>query len=79
MTQGRLKITLFSVVFREGIECLTFAVYFLHADVEQAVGAFEELEKMDPFRLENMDIYSNLLYVKVSSLHGCYSASAGPK
>ena len=35
------------------------------ADVEQAVGAFAELEKMDPFRLENMDIYSNLLYVKV--------------
>ncbi|KAK7111014.1 cell division cycle protein 23 homolog [Littorina saxatilis] len=33
-------------------------------DVEQAVDAFEELEKMDPFRLENMDIYSNLLYVK---------------
>ncbi|XP_076461033.1 cell division cycle protein 23 homolog isoform X2 [Babylonia areolata] len=33
-------------------------------DVEQAVGAFGELEKMDPFRLENMDVYSNLLYVK---------------
>ncbi|KAL8615435.1 hypothetical protein ACOMHN_036255 [Nucella lapillus] len=33
-------------------------------DVEQAVSAFGELEKMDPFRLENMDVYSNLLYVK---------------
>ncbi|PVD30088.1 hypothetical protein C0Q70_09349 [Pomacea canaliculata] len=33
-------------------------------DVDQAVAAFSELEKIDPYRLENMDIYSNLLYVK---------------
>nr|KAG5700933.1 hypothetical protein BaRGS_034218 [Batillaria attramentaria] len=33
-------------------------------DVDQAVAAFSELEKMDPYRLETMDIYSDLLYVK---------------
>jgi len=33
-------------------------------DVDVAVGAFEDLLKLDPFRLENMDSYSNLLYVK---------------
>ncbi|KAK3590022.1 hypothetical protein CHS0354_041047 [Potamilus streckersoni] len=33
-------------------------------DVDRAVTAFTELQKMDPCRLENMDIYSNLLYIK---------------
>ncbi|XP_046360516.1 cell division cycle protein 23 homolog [Haliotis rufescens] len=33
-------------------------------DVDQAVTAFTELQKMDPYRVENMDIFSNLLYVK---------------
>ncbi|ESO98293.1 hypothetical protein LOTGIDRAFT_114719, partial [Lottia gigantea] len=33
-------------------------------EVDQAVAAFTELQVLDPYRLENMDIYSNLLYVK---------------
>ncbi|XP_050396026.1 cell division cycle protein 23 homolog [Patella vulgata] len=33
-------------------------------EIEQAVKAFKQLHKLDPCRLENMDIYSNLLYVK---------------
>ncbi|CAG5127621.1 unnamed protein product, partial [Candidula unifasciata] len=33
-------------------------------DVDQAVTTFKTLEVMDPYRIENMDIYSNLLYVK---------------
>ncbi|XP_064602219.1 cell division cycle protein 23 homolog isoform X2 [Liolophura sinensis] len=32
--------------------------------VDQAVSAFESLQKYDPYRLDNMDTYSNLLYVK---------------
>lgn len=30
-----------------------------------AVTAFAELQELDPYRLENMDTYSNLLYIKV--------------
>ena len=33
-------------------------------DVDVAVDAFKNLLELDPFRLENMDSYSNLLYVK---------------
>ncbi|CAL1530197.1 unnamed protein product [Lymnaea stagnalis] len=33
-------------------------------DVDLAVQTFKSLEVMDPYRIENMDIYSNLLYVK---------------
>uniref|UniRef100_T1JH63 Cyclosome subunit 8 n=1 Tax=Strigamia maritima TaxID=126957 RepID=T1JH63_STRMM len=33
-------------------------------DVDQAVNIFRKLQKVDPFRLDNMDTYSNLLYVK---------------
>ncbi|XP_033757440.1 cell division cycle protein 23 homolog [Pecten maximus] len=33
-------------------------------DVDQAMTVFTELQEMDPYRLENMDIFSNLLYIK---------------
>ncbi|KAK3868893.1 hypothetical protein Pcinc_025751 [Petrolisthes cinctipes] len=33
-------------------------------DVDQAVTIFKELEALDPYRLDNLDTYSNLLYVK---------------
>jgi len=32
--------------------------------VDQAVDYFKQLSEVDPFRLDNMDTYSNLLYVK---------------
>lgn len=32
--------------------------------MDQAVTIFKELEAIDPFRLDNLDTYSNLLYVK---------------
>ena len=41
-----------------------FMVIFI-ADVDSALNSFKELQKLDPYRLENMDTYSNLLYVKV--------------
>jgi len=34
-------------------------------DVDQAVNVFSQLQQVDPYRLDNMDTYSNLLYVKV--------------
>ncbi len=37
-------------------------------DVDIAVDAFKNLLELDPFRLENMDSYSNLLYVKAVRL-----------
>ncbi|KAL5017186.1 hypothetical protein ScPMuIL_006775 [Solemya velum] len=40
-------------------------VYHNIRDADQAVTVFSELQKLDPCRLESMDIYSNLLYVKV--------------
>ena len=32
--------------------------------VDEAVGFFQKLSDIDPYRLDNLDIYSNLLYVK---------------
>ena len=32
--------------------------------VDKAVEYFQQLEKLDPYRLDNLDTYSNLLYVK---------------
>ncbi|CAN7995196.1 unnamed protein product [Ixodes hexagonus] len=32
--------------------------------VDKAIEGFQKLQRVDPFRLDNMDIYSNLLYVK---------------
>lgn len=32
--------------------------------VDEAIEGFRKLQKVDPYRLDNMDIYSNLLYVK---------------
>lgn len=33
-------------------------------DFDQAQALFEELRQLDPYRLEGLDIYSNLLYIK---------------
>jgi len=30
---------------------------------------FSQLQQVDPYRLDNMDTYSNLLYVKVCDFH----------
>lgn len=37
---------------------------FFITDVDAALNSFTELKKLDPYRLEDMDILSNLLYVK---------------
>lgn len=33
-------------------------------EVDQAVQYFKQLSNIDPYRLDNLDTYSNLLYVK---------------
>lgn len=35
------------------------------ADIDQAVALFNKLREHDPYRIDNMDTFSNLLYVKV--------------
>lgn len=35
-------------------------------DIDQALALFNELRDQDPYRIDNMDTFSNLLYVKVS-------------
>lgn len=38
----------------------------LPTDIDKALSIFNELRKQDPYRIENMDTFSNLLYVRVS-------------
>lgn len=38
-------------------------IYFV-VDVEQALTIFQELQEIDPYRLDTLDTYSNLLFVK---------------
>lgn len=45
-------------------------VHLLSADIDKALSIFNELRKQDPYRIENMDTFSNLLYVRVS----CFSS-----
>lgn len=37
---------------------------FLILEYEKAMETFQELSEEDPYRLDNLDIYSNLLYVQ---------------
>lgn len=49
---------------------LIFVFYFLiSSGFDQAVEVFMKLRDIDPYRLENMDIFSNILFVKVSYLY----------
>ena len=61
------------------IMCCIFSIFYTMCDwkfyisvmcfteIDMAVTAFAELQELDPYRLENMDTYSNLLYIKVSA------------
>ena len=46
--------------------CVVNISCFYFLDVDLAVESFAKLQKFDPYRIENMDTYSNLLYVKAS-------------
>ena len=61
---------IFSKIYSEGGVfphiAITFLIVFFFSDVDQAVYMFKLLQEMDPYRIENMDVYSNVLYVKVN-------------
>lgn len=40
-------------------------LFFFSTDIDKALSIFNELRKQDPYRIENMDTFSNLLYVRV--------------
>lgn len=44
---------------------LNIICFTLSPDIDQALYLFNELREQDPFRIENMDTFSNLLYVRV--------------
>lgn len=39
--------------------------FYGYVDFDVAVNIYGEVAKVDPYNLENMDTYSNILYVKV--------------
>ncbi|KAG8231925.1 hypothetical protein J437_LFUL011394 [Ladona fulva] len=46
------------------ITAQTAIAYHNQREVDQAIALFQKLQKSDPNRLDNLDTYSNLLYVK---------------
>lgn len=53
------------------------ALVLLISDIDQALAMFNELRDRDPYRIDNMDTFSNLLYVKVSLLFKPYNVRFG--
>jgi hypothetical protein len=45
-----------------------------YIDVDTAITTFRRLQKCDPYRLDNLDTYSNLLYVKELRVELAYLA-----
>ena len=45
--------------------CVSMKRYYGSVDFDVAVNIYGEVAKVDPFNLDNMDTYSNILYVKV--------------
>lgn len=48
---------------------LCYVNHTLFSDVDMAIENFKVVRKLDPYRLDNMDTYSNALYVKVECHH----------
>uniref|UniRef100_A0A673LGY3 Cyclosome subunit 8 n=1 Tax=Sinocyclocheilus rhinocerous TaxID=307959 RepID=A0A673LGY3_9TELE len=46
------------------VNCFFMICFILSPDIDQALYLFNELREQDPFRIENMDTFSNLLYVR---------------
>ena len=46
---------------------LFFFFFFCNVDFDAACDLFKEVQKRDPYSLEHVDTYSNILYVKVRS------------
>lgn len=41
-----------------------FFLFHVTTDVEKAIQLFQQLQEIDPLRLDNLDVFSNLLFVK---------------
>ena len=52
-----------------GGSLLCYVNHTLFSDVDMAIENFKVVRKLDPYRLDNMDTYSNALYVKVKCQH----------
>ena len=69
MTQNKsLKYEAFVKQYLHAIQDISVSLLFLvTVDFEAACELFKEVQKRDPYSLEHMDTYSNILYVKVRS------------
>lgn len=55
-----------SLVFKHlGFFKIVLTQCVIIVDFQAAIDAFQQLEKLDPYRLTNVDTYSNVLFVKV--------------
>jgi anaphase-promoting complex subunit 8 len=64
-TESALKlIPLIRCPRTPAIISLEATVHYHHRDFDRAQTMFEELRRVDPMRLETMELYSNLLFVK---------------
>lgn len=63
-------ISLFEEIQNAGFEKSVYATsqiaiaYHNKRDVDRAIHMFQQIQSVDPYRLENMDMYSNLLFVR---------------
>ncbi|PRD25217.1 UNVERIFIED_CONTAM: C14orf119-like protein [Trichonephila clavipes] len=68
MNESALDI--YNTLMDEGFSKSTYVMtqiaiaYHNMRDLEEAIDGFKNILKVDPYRLDNMDIYSNLLYVR---------------
>lgn len=46
------------------MEHINKIILFFCLDVDKAISIFQNLQEVDPYRLDNLDIFSNLLFVK---------------
>lgn len=53
-----------SILVNINILSLIVLILLLFVDVERAISIFQNLQEVDPYRLDNLDIFSNLLFVK---------------
>lgn len=61
------KCCLSKECYRDSFSLTALCCFFYFIlDIDQALALFNELRDQDPYRIDNMDTFSNLLYVKVS-------------
>ena len=76
---AQVAIGVFELLDRVGIYPTSmmmdpFPAFHNMREVDQAVQYFKQLSEIDPYRLDNLDTYSNLLYVKEQRVELAYLA-----